>query len=65
MIEASRICGAVLDESKTRLQVDMQTVDHGVLEAGCTGGASRSILAVSLDDDCIRRRWLEDVPVVE
>lgn len=23
------------------------------------------MLAVSLDDDCIRRRWLEDVPVVE
>ena len=47
----------------------------GYFEAGCTlvqlyvlVGLLGGILAVCMDDDCkdcIRRRWLEDVPVVE
>ena len=42
----------------------MQTIDHGIRKAWCTGGALRSMLAVCMDDDRIRPRWLEDSPVV-
>lgn len=38
MIKARSICGAALEESRIRLQVDMQTVDHGILEAGVLVG---------------------------
>lgn len=64
MIKARSICGAALEESRIRLQVDMQTVDHGILEAGVLVGLFGQGLH-SMDDDCIRRRWLEDVPVIE
>ena len=49
------------------LGIDMRMIDHGIKGAlvylvYC--GALRSMIAVSMDDDCIRRCWRENVPVV-
>ena len=34
VMKARSICGATLEVSRMRLQVDMQTIDHGILEVG-------------------------------
>lgn len=34
VIKARSIRGATLESARLRLQVDMQTIDHGILEAG-------------------------------
>ena len=63
-MEARSICGAALDQQRVRGEVKNKAIgkrcreyDHGILEAGCSGGALRSILAVSMDDACIGRLW--------
>lgn len=66
MIKARSICGAALEESRMRLQVDMQTIDHGILEAGgLVGLFGQYLRSLVIDDDCIRHRRLEIVQVVE
>lgn len=39
----------------------MQPIDHGILEAGVMVGLFGQCFAVFMNDDCIRRRWLEHV----
>ena len=49
------------------LKIDMRMIDHGIMEWTDTMeycGALRSMIAVFMDDDCIQRRWRENVPVV-
>ena len=38
VIETRSICGATLEKSRIKLEVDMQTIDHGILEAGVLVG---------------------------
>ena len=42
----------------------MRMIDHGIMGGLVYCGALRSMIAVSMDDDCILRCWRENVPVV-
>ena len=46
----------------------MRMIDHGIMGDNGGGleycGALRSMIAVSMDDDCIQHCWRENVPVV-
>ena len=43
----------------------MPTIDQRKMEAGVLVGLFGQYFEVCMDDDRIRRRWLEKVPVVE
>ena len=48
VIKARSICGATLEESRIRLQVNMQKhFDHGILDTGVLGGGHRSTFAAA------------------
>ena len=65
VIEARSICGAALEESRIRLQVDMQTIGLRVLEAGVLVGFFGQCLHALWMMTASKCCWLEDVPVVE
>lgn len=49
VIKARSICGAALEESRIRLQVDMQTIGHGILEVG---------VLVGFFGQCLQALWM-------
>lgn len=55
VMQARSICGAASEESRIRLQVDMQTFDHGIQEAGVLVGFFGQCL------QCLRMMAASDV----